>query len=344
MHIWSFFTTLKQQRAAKRSKPKKATISEAKHSKAKRSTANQNITKHGEAKRSIKQKTTEIQILIIQNGSQPSWSKNRPPKKQKRFVVLKSGQDGPKGGRGVVLGWSWAAWGWSGGRSGGDLGACGVTISSQEQQREARAIQSSKKANEKKQRKKNNRKENKRAATEKETVLHCRFPFTANSGFTLMLELFVALFLASSFWAFRCPKGSSWEAFWEPKSVPKAILEQLWCKTVIFQKSAYFLGGSTIFEVWSASKSIKNGSNKVLERYLLHLVLCHRFWSVFAPILVPFWGSKWSQVGAKIGPKMIKKSDILQEQPESGPRAPKSAPRAPQESQKGAPKDPILYF
>ena len=92
--------------------------------------------------------------MIIQNGSQPSWSKNRPPKKQKRFVVLKSGQDGPKGGRGVVLGWSWAAWGWSGGRSGGDLGACGVTISSQEQQREARAIKSSKKANEKKQRKK----------------------------------------------------------------------------------------------------------------------------------------------------------------------------------------------
>ena len=36
-HICSFFITLKQQRAAKRSKPKKATISEAKHSKAKHS-------------------------------------------------------------------------------------------------------------------------------------------------------------------------------------------------------------------------------------------------------------------------------------------------------------------
>ena len=75
----------------------------------------------------------------------------------------------------------------------------------------------------------------------------------------------------------------------------------------VFQKCAFSPGGSTILKDSTALKSIKNGSERVLERHFFHLVFCLRFWSLFGSILEAFWLPKWGQVGVKIEEKNDRK-------------------------------------
>ena len=98
---------------------------------------------------------------------------------------------------------------------------------------------------------------------------------------------------------FGCQKGSFLEPFWEGKSVQNGDLTKLDVKKVIFQKSVFSLGGSTILKDNHAWKSNKNGSKAFLRGNLFALKFRSRILIDFGSAWVPFWPPNWSQVGTK---------------------------------------------
>ena len=113
-----------------------------------------------------------------------------------------------------------------------------------------------------------------------------------------------------------CQKGSFLEPFWEGKSVQNGDLTKLDVKNVIFQKSVFSLGGSTILKDNHAWKSNKNGSKALLRGNFFALKFRSRILIDFGSVLVPFWLPKWSQVGSK----KFKKFKNIQKMVQDGPR------------------------
>ena len=91
-----------------------------------------------------------------------------------------------------------------------------------------------------------------------------------------------------------CQKGRFWEPFWEGKSVQNCILTKLDAKHVIFHKSVFFGGASTILKDHRAWKSNKNGSKTLLRGNFFALKFRSRILIDFGSVLVPFWLPKCS--------------------------------------------------